>query len=71
MNRSRSDLPRDRVVPASPLGLPVAYIKAFAMDGTPGYAIHAADGEMIGWCEERAVAFAAAAQHDLVALSVH
>ena len=71
MNGSRSDLPSGYAAPVPPPALPIAYIKAFEMDGKPGYAIHAANGEMIGWCEERAVAFAAAAQHDLVALSVH
>ncbi len=56
---------------ASMADLSVAYIKAFEMQGQPGYAVHSADGEMIGWCEDRAVAFAAAAQNDLLAVSVH
>jgi len=71
MNGPKPDLARERNLPALPHGLPVAYIKAFEMDGRPGYAVHAANGEMIGWCEDRAVAFAAAAQNDLVPLSVH
>ena len=71
MNGPESDPIESAIMPVSMHDLPVAYIKAFEMDGTPGYAVHAADGEMIGWCEERAVAFAAAAQNDLLALSVH
>ncbi len=64
--------PADTIVPLASLAdLSVAYIKAFEMQGQPGYAVHTADGEMIGWCEDRAVAFAAAAQHDLLAVSVH
>ncbi len=57
--------------PVSLTNLSVAYVKAFEMEGQPGYAVHTADGEMIGWCEDRAVAFAAAAQQDLLAVSVH
>ena len=50
---------------------PIAYIKAFVLEGKPGYAVHAATGEMIGWCETREIAFAAAVQHDLLPVSVH
>lgn len=49
----------------------IAYIKACAVDGRPGYAIHAADGTPIGWCESREVAFAAVRQQNLEPVSVH
>ncbi len=49
----------------------IAYIKPFAVEGRPGYAIHAADGTPIGWCESRAIAFAAVRQQDLEPVSVH
>jgi hypothetical protein len=49
----------------------VAYIKRVVVDGTEGWAIHAADGATIGMAHERAVAFAAVRQHDLEPLSVH
>lgn len=47
------------------------YVKPFAVEGRQGYAIHAADGSPIGWCEERDVAFAAARQQNLEPVSVH
>ncbi len=71
MNQPKSDQNQIGASPAFVHDLPIAYIKAFEMDGTPGYAVHAVDGEMIGWCEDRAVAFAAAAQNELLAFSVH
>ena len=71
MNGPKTNSRESRVRRMPGEGLPLAYIKAAEVEGKPGYAIHAANGEMIGWCEDRAVAFAAAAQHDLVALSVH
>ena len=49
----------------------IAYIKPFAVDGRPGYAIHASDGTPIGWCENREIAFVAVRQQDLEPVSVH
>lgn len=71
MNSPKPNQAEKRVPPVAGEALPIAYIKAFELEGRHGYAIHAASGEMIGWCEDRNVAFAAAAQNDLLALSVH
>ena len=49
----------------------IAYIKPFTVEGRAGFAIHAADGTPIGWCEKREVAFAAVRQQDLEPVSVH
>ncbi len=49
----------------------VAYIKMVTVDGSPAYAIHAADGQELGVFDEREVAFVAARQNDLEPLSVH
>lgn len=54
-----------------PNDVPVAYIKAFVMDGKPGFAVYVGSGEMIGWCNSRDIAFAAATQHELFPVSVH
>jgi hypothetical protein len=54
------------------LGAPtLAYIKAADINGNQGYAIFAADGNMIGAAPTRELAFAAARQHDLDPVSVH
>ncbi len=54
------------------LGAPtLAYIKPSAVDGSDGFAIHGADGRMLGIAPSRALAFAAARQHDLDPVSVH
>jgi hypothetical protein len=49
----------------------IAYIKAVTVDGTAGYAIHAADGTEIAVLLDRDIAFATLRQHDLEPLSVH
>jgi hypothetical protein len=49
----------------------LAYIKSVVVDGTPAYAVHAADGTQIAVLPERDVAFATVRQHDLEPLSVH
>ncbi|MGH7048628.1 MAG: DUF1150 family protein [Stellaceae bacterium] len=49
----------------------LAYIKRVVGDGTPGYAVHAADGTQIAVLADREVAFATVRQHDLEPLSVH
>jgi len=71
MNAPKTNPAVTHVPPAPASDLSVAYIKACVMEGAPGYAIHAANGQMIGWCEDRAVAFAAAGQLELTAFSVH
>ncbi|HEV7996335.1 MAG TPA: DUF1150 family protein [Stellaceae bacterium] len=49
----------------------LAYIKTVMVDGTTGYAVHAADGTQIAMLPDRAVAFATVRQHDLEPVSVH
>ncbi len=49
----------------------LAYIKQVVIDGTTGYAVHAADGTEIVVLPNRDVAFATVRQHDLEPLSVH
>jgi hypothetical protein len=48
-----------------------AYIKQVIVDGTPAYAIHAANGTQIAVLADRDVAFATVRQHDLEPVSVH
>jgi hypothetical protein len=49
----------------------LAYVKPVVVDGTFGYAVHAADGTQIALLADRDVAFATVRQHDLEPLSVH
>jgi hypothetical protein len=49
----------------------LAYIKRVVVDGTSGYAVHAADGTQIALLPDRDVAFATVRQHDLEPVSVH
>ncbi len=49
----------------------LAYIKRVMVDGTTGYAVHAADGTQIAMLADRDVAFATVRQHDLEPMSVH
>jgi hypothetical protein len=49
----------------------LAYIKAVVVDGTTGYAVHAADGTQIAMLSNRDVAFVTVRQHDLEPVSVH
>jgi hypothetical protein len=49
----------------------LAYIKRVMVDGTTGYAVHAADGTQIAMLADRDVAFATVRQHDLEPVSVH
>lgn len=49
----------------------LAYVKPVTVDGTLGYAVHAADGTQIALLTNRDVAFATVRQHDLEPLSVH
>ena len=49
----------------------LAYIKRVTVDGTTGYAVHAADGTQIAMLPNRDVAFATVRQHDLEPVSVH
>lgn len=49
----------------------LAYIRRVVIDGTTGYAVHAADGTEIAVLPDREIAFATVRQHDLEPLSVH
>ncbi|EWY37985.1 hypothetical protein N825_15125 [Skermanella stibiiresistens SB22] len=49
----------------------LAYIKVVDVDGSTGYAIHAADGTPLTVMPEREAAFAAVRQHELEPVSVH
>lgn len=49
----------------------LAYIKAVVVDGSSGYAVHAADGTQIAMLSNREVAFVTVRQHDLEPVSVH
>ena len=49
----------------------IAYVKAVMVNGTAGFAIHAADGTPMALAEDRATAMAAIVQHEMLPLSVH
>lgn len=49
----------------------VAYVKPVVVNGTAGFAIHAADGTPMAMAGDRAVAVAAINQHEMHAVSVH
>lgn len=49
----------------------VAYVKPVTVNGTAGYAIHAADGTPLTLVPGRDAAFAAVRQHDMEPVSVH
>jgi len=49
----------------------IAYVKAVVVNGTAGFAIHAADGTPMALAGDRATAMAAIVQHEMMPLSVH
>jgi hypothetical protein len=49
----------------------IAYVRPVTVDGTQGFAIHAADGTPMAMTEDREVAFAAIVQHNMVPALVH
>jgi hypothetical protein len=49
----------------------IAYVKAVIVNGTAGFAIHAADGTPMALAGDRATAMAAIMQHEMLPLSVH
>ncbi|MSP02284.1 MAG: DUF1150 family protein [Acetobacteraceae bacterium] len=49
----------------------IAYVKAVIVNGTAGFAIHAADGTPMALAGDRATAMAAIIQHEMMPLSVH
>jgi len=49
----------------------IAYVKPVIVNGTAGFAIHAADGTAMAIAGDRDVAVAAIHQHEMHAMSVH
>jgi len=49
----------------------IAYVRQVVVDGTPGFAIHAADGTPMALAGDRDVAVAAILQHEMVPALVH
>jgi len=49
----------------------VAYVKPVIVNGTAGFAIHAADGTPMALAEDRDVAIAAIVQHEMQPALVH
>jgi len=49
----------------------IAYVKPVEVNGTQGFAIHAANGAPMALIAERDVAIALIAQHEMVAALVH
>ncbi len=49
----------------------IAYVKPVVFNGTPAFAIHAADGTPMAVAGERDVAMAAIRQHEMVPALVH
>lgn len=48
-----------------------AYVRPAVSDGAPGWAIHAADGEAIGFATDRDAALGAIIQHGMEPVSLH
>jgi hypothetical protein len=49
----------------------IAYVKPVFVNGTQGFAIHAADGTAMAIAGDRDIAVAAINQHEMHAVSVH
>jgi hypothetical protein len=49
----------------------IAYVKPVTVDGTAGFAIHAADGTQMALVGDRDIAFAVVVQNELEPVSVH
>jgi len=49
----------------------IAYVKPVIVNGTTGFAIHAADGTPMALAGDRATAMAAIMQHEMLPLAVH
>ncbi len=49
----------------------IAYVKPVIVNGSVGYAIHAANGLPMGLAEDRDVAIAAVIQHEMMPVPVH
>jgi hypothetical protein len=49
----------------------IAYVRPVVVDGTPGFAIHAADGTPMAVTGDEGTALAAIVQHDMIPALVH
>jgi len=49
----------------------IAYVRPVVVDGTPGFAIHAADGTPMAVTADCSTALAAIVQHDMIPALVH
>ncbi len=49
----------------------IAYVRPVVVDGSPGFAIHAADGTPMAVASDEGTAMAAIAQHDMIPALVH
>lgn len=49
----------------------IAYVKPIVLNGSHGFAIHAADGTPVALTEDRDVAIAAILEREMVPVSVH
>ena len=49
----------------------IAYVKPVIVDGTAGYAVHAADGTQMALIANRDLAFAVVRQNEMEPVSVH
>ena len=49
----------------------VAYVRPAVSEGVPGYAIHGADGAVIGFAPDKTMAIGAILQHGLDVVSLH
>ncbi|MBF0561237.1 MAG: DUF1150 family protein [Alphaproteobacteria bacterium] len=74
METRSTTLPKDQLSPKdfAAFGIDIfAYVKPVTVDGSPGYAIHAADGTQLTVVPGRANAFATVRRHELEPVSVH
>ncbi len=49
----------------------IAYVRPIQLNGTAGFAIHAADGTPMAVTDELSAAVAAIVQHDMIPVPVH
>jgi len=49
----------------------IAYVKPVEVNGSHGFAIHAADGTPMAMAQDREIAIAAILQHEMYPVSVH
>jgi hypothetical protein len=87
MNIDGNDTPTAVAAPGEPVALDIrqltslqlaqlgvsqiAYVKPVPVDGRIAYAIHAADGTPMALAGDRALAFAAILQHEMIPTLVH